>query len=187
MKSIYQFIVEPVNNKRYNNTKTIAGMDFIVSTSEEDVSASNREAVVIETPLDYSGPIEAGDILLVHHNVFKFYNDMKGRRKSGKSFFKENIFFIDYDQFFAYKKDGVWHGYDRYCFIKPTPVKDSYIYKPITNEPLMGTIAIINDSLKAEGLKVGDMICYKPSQEYEFNVGGEILWRMYDHSITLKI
>ena len=187
MKSIYQFIVEPVNNKRYNNTKTIAGMDFIISTSEEDVSASNREAVVIETPLDYSGPIEKGDILLVHHNVFKFYNDMKGRRKSGKSFFKENIFFIDYDQFFAYKKDGGWHGYDRYCFIKPTPVKDSYIFKPITNEPLMGTIAILNDSLKAQGLQVGDMICYKPSQEYEFNVDGEILWRMYDHSITLKI
>lgn len=187
MKSIYQFIVTPVDKKRYNNTKTIAGMDFIVSTSEEDVSASNREAVVVETPLSYSGPIEKGDILLVHHNVFKFYNDMRGRRQSGKSFFKDDIFFVDYDQFFAYKKDGVWHGYDRYCFIKPIPATDSYIYKAVTNEPLMGKIAIINDTLRAQGLKEGDTVCYKPFQEYEFKVDEEILWRMYDHSITLKI
>ena len=154
MKSIYQFIVEPVNKKRYNNTKTIAGIEFIVSTSEEDVSASNREAIVIETPLNYDGPIEKGDVLLVHHNVFKFYNDMRGRRQSGKSFFKENIFFLD---------------------------------KATTNEPLIGTIAIINEELKSQGLKEGDVVCYKPSQEYEFKVDDEVLWRMYDHSITLQL
>ena len=187
MKSIYQFIVEPVNKKRYNNTKTIAGIEFIVSTSEEDVSASNREAIVIETPLNYDGPIEKGDVLLVHHNVFKFYNDMRGRRQSGKSFFKENIFFLDPDQFFAYKKNGEWHGYDRYCFIKPIPAQESYIYKAVSNEPLMGTIAILNDGLKSQGLKEGDVVCYKPSQEYEFKVDDEILWRMYDHSITLQL
>ena len=101
MKSIYQFIVEPKNNRRYDNIKNIGGIDFITSTSEEDVSTSNRQAIVIETPLNYCGPIEKGDTLLVHHNVFKFYNDMKGRRRSGKSFLKENIFFLDPDQFFA--------------------------------------------------------------------------------------
>jgi co-chaperonin GroES (HSP10) len=51
----------------------------------------------------------------------------------------------------------------------------------------MGKIAIINDTLRAQGLKEGDTVCYKPFQEYEFKVDGEILWRMYDHSITLKI
>lgn len=187
MKSIYQFIVKPVDNKRYNNTKNIGGIDFVVSTSEEDVSASNREAIVIETPISYNGPISKGDTLLVHHNVFKFYNDMYGRRQSGKSFFKENIFFVDYDQFFAYKKEDKWYGYDRYCFLKHIPPKDSYIYKPLTKEPLMGKIVILNDTLREKGLKEGDTVCYKPDQEYEFRVDDEILWRMYDHSITLKL
>ena len=41
----------------------------------------------VATPLGYDGEIVVGDLLLVHHNVFKFYNDMKGRQKSGKSFF----------------------------------------------------------------------------------------------------
>ena len=88
MKSPHQFIVKPINGKRYDNTKEIGGVDFIVSTSEEDHKFSNRYAEVLATPLSYDGDIESGDILLVHHNVFKFYNDMKGQRQSGKSFLK---------------------------------------------------------------------------------------------------
>ena len=64
---------------------------------------SNREAIVIETPLGYTGPIKKGDTLLVHHNVFKYYNDMYGRQKSGRSFFKDDIFLIDREQFFYTK------------------------------------------------------------------------------------
>ncbi len=187
MKSLNQFIVEPKDKRRYDNIKTIGGLDLITSTSEEDVSASNRQATVIETPLNYCGPIQKGDTLLVHHNVFKFYNDMKGRRRSGKSFLKENIFFLDPDQFFAYKKDGEWHGYDKYCFLKPIPPTESYIFKPFSREPLMGEVAIINDTLKEKGINKGDTVCFKPFQEYEFNVDGNILYRMYDHFITLVL
>lgn len=51
----------------------------------------------------------------------------------------------------------------------------------------MGKIVILNDTLREKGLKEGDTVCYKPEQEYEFRVDDEILWRMYDHSITLKL
>jgi len=81
MQSPFYFITRPLSGKRYNNTKEIGGIELIISTSEEDHRFSNREAEVIEVPVDYSGPIKIGDKLLVHHNVFKFYNDMKGRRK----------------------------------------------------------------------------------------------------------
>ncbi len=110
MKSPTQFIVKPVNGSRYNNTKLIAGIEFIINTSEEDYNFSNRYAEVIETPLNYKGPIKNGDTLIVHHNVFKFYNDIKGRRKSGKSFFKDDLFFIDEEQFFLYKSEGKYVG-----------------------------------------------------------------------------
>ena len=76
MKSPFQFIVKPVKGKRYDNTKEIGGIDFIISTSQEDHKFSNRYAEVVSTPIDYSGPIQTGDILLVHHNVFKFYYDI---------------------------------------------------------------------------------------------------------------
>tara|TARA_R110000796_G_scaffold26783_4_gene74038 strand:- start:6593 stop:7156 length:564 start_codon:yes stop_codon:yes gene_type:complete len=185
MKSPFFFIVEPLNGKRYNNTKEIGGVEFITSTSEEDHKFSNREAKVIETPIDYNGPIKKGDILLVHHNVFKFYNDIKGNRKSGRSFFKGNLFFVEPDQFFLYNNGGEWKTYDRYCFVKPIEKTESYLYKNVNEEPLVGLIKYPNEYLISKGVKKGDAVTFKPSSEYEFEVDGEKLYRMYDHQITM--
>jgi hypothetical protein len=142
---------------------------------------------VVEVPVGYSGPIKKGDKLLVHHNVFKFYNDMKGRRKSGRSFFRDDIFFVEPDQFYLYRRDGKWYTYDRYCFVKPIPAIDSYIKKPFTNEPLMGTMVYPNAYLLTQGVREGDKVCFKPDSEYEFNVDGEKLYRMFDHQITMVL
>jgi len=76
MKSPFSFLVSPINNRRYNNIKKIGDVDFITSASEEDHKSSNRFATVKATPINYKGEIEVGDTLVVHHNVFKFYNDM---------------------------------------------------------------------------------------------------------------
>lgn len=187
MKSPFYFIAKPINGKRYDNTKDLAGVEFIVSTSEEDHKFSNRYAEVVELPLGYTGPISPGDILLVHHNVFKYYNDIKGRQKSGKSFFRDDFFFIEPDQFFMYKKGSTWNAYDRYCFVKPMPAKESYIKKPFTEEPLMGIMKYPNKYLIDKGINAGDMVCFAPDSEYEFTVDGEKLYRMFDHQITIKL
>jgi len=187
MRSPFYFIAKPVNGKRYNNTKEIGGVEFIISTSEEDHKFSNRFAEVVELPLNYDGDIVKGDILLVHHNVFKFYNDMKGRQKSGKSFFRDDLFFIEPDQFFMYKHGSTWNAYDRYCFVKPIPPTDSYIKKPFSHEPLIGLMKYPNAYLREHGIKEEDMVCFSPDSEYEFTVDEEKLYRMYDHQITIKL
>ena len=187
MKSPFYFIAKPMNGKRYDNTKDIGGADFIVSTSEEDHKFSNRYAEVIELPVGYTGPISIGDTLLVHHNAFKYYNDIKGRQKSGKSFFRDDMFFIETDQFFMYKKDSTWNAYDKYCFVKPIAATESYIKKPFSEEPLMGQMAYPNEYLLSQGIKKGDFVCFTPDSEYEFIVDGEKLYRMHDHQITMKL
>ena len=187
MKSPFYFIVKPKEGKRYDNTKTIGGIEFITSTSEEDYKFSNRYAEVVEAPLGYTGPIVPGDTLLVHHNVFKFYNDIKGRQKSGKSFFKDDIFFIELDQFFLYKSDGDWNAHDRYCFVKPIPPTESYIMKPFKEEPLMGVMKYPSEELISKGVKAGDKVCFHPESEYEFNVDGEKLYRMFTHQIAIVL
>lgn len=187
MKSPFYFIAKPVDGKRYANTKEIGGVELIVSTSEEDHKFSNRFAEVVETPLGYKGPIEPGDILLVHHNVFKYYNDMKGRQKSGRSFFKDDLFFIETEQFYMFKKNNVWNAYSRYCFVKPIKTTDSYIKKPFSEEPLMGIMKYPNEYLLTQGIKEGDLVCFSPDSEYEFTVDDEKLYRMYDHQITIKL
>ena len=188
MKSPREFIVHAVNKKRYNNTKDIGGVDFIISSSEEDHRFSNREAVVVETPIGYNGPIEKGDILLVHHNVFKYYNDMYGRQKSGKSFLKDDLFFIDNEQFFMYKKKDKWFCHDRYCFIKPIAAeKKGSLEKNCAYEPLVGVMKYANIYLKSKGVKEGDKVCFTPHSEYEFTVDEELLYRVYDHQVTVVL
>tara|TARA_R110000787_G_scaffold42859_4_gene105140 strand:- start:2167 stop:2730 length:564 start_codon:yes stop_codon:yes gene_type:complete len=187
MRSPFFFIVKPIKGKRYNNSKEIGGIDFITSTSEENHAASNREGIVVSTPLGYAGEIEPGDTLLVHHNVFKFYNDMRGRQQSGKSYFKDDLFFIDDTQFFMYKKKNKWICHNKYCFIKPIPAIKTYIHKPFAEEPLMGKIRYINKKLLSKGLKEGDLVTFRPETEYEFNVDGEKLYRMFDHHVTMVL
>ena len=114
------FIVRPQEGKRYANIND----GLIVSTSQEDHIFSQRVAEVVELPIKYDGPIRVGDLLLVHHNVFKFYYDMKGRQKSGRSFFKDDLFFVDHMQFFMYHNGLKWNAHDKYCFIKPIDKKN---------------------------------------------------------------
>jgi len=165
MKSPFYFIVKPKGNKRYDSTKKIGNIDFITSTSKEDHAASNRYAIVVETPINYNGPIEIGDTLLVHHNVFKYYNDMKGNERSGKSFFKDDLFFIDNDQFFMYNKNNKWNAHSRYCMIKPIPKKENYLKTHEENEPLMGLVKYPNKYLISKGVNKGDKVSFKPESE----------------------
>jgi len=184
MRSPFNFIVKPYNKRRYDNIKNISNVDIITSVSQEDHMASNRFAIVEELPINYTGPVKKGDMLLVHHNVFKFYYDMKGRQKSGRSFFREDLFFIDKEQFFLYKQDGKWNAYGKYCFVKPVDVKDSFILKQ-GEEPLVGKMKYINQELLNLGVKEGDEISFQPDSEYEFIIDGEKLYRMFTSNITL--
>ena len=187
MRSPFYFIVKPFDDKRYTNTKNIEGMEFITSTSEENYKASNRQGVVVAVPLGYDGPIKVGDILLVHHNVFKFYNDMKGRQQSGKSFFKDNLFFIDYDQFFMYHNGIKWACHSKYCMIKPILKKEKYLKTHQDEEPLVGVVKYSNKKLTEKGIVEGTKVSFQPDSEYEFNVDGEKLYRMFTNNITLTL
>jgi hypothetical protein len=187
MKSPFNFIVRPLNGKRYDNTKEIAGIELTVSTSEEDHMFSNRYAEVVETPIGYDGDIVIGDTLLVHHNVFKYYNDMKGKQRSGRSFFKDDLFFVDNEQFFMYKNKNGWNAHDRYCFVKPIKREESILFKNTIEEPLVGIMKYPNEYLKSQGISPGKKVMFTPESEYEFTVDDEKLYRIYDHQITMTL
>ena len=186
MRSPYNFIVTPLNNRRYDNIKDIGETEFITSVSEEDYESSNRLAKVIALPLQYEGPVDVGDILLVHHNVFKFYYDMKGKQKSGRSYLKDNLFLVDNEQFFLYKRNEKWNAHGKYCFIQPIKAKKSFILKR-GEEPLMGIVKYINQELLDLGVKEGDEISFQPDSEYPFTVDNEKVYRMFTNNITMII
>jgi len=187
MKSPFYFIVKPLKGKRYDNTRTIGDIELVVSTSEEDHKFANRYAEVVELPIGYDGEVAICDRLLVHHNVFKFYNDMKGNQRSGRSFFKDDLFFVDNEQFFLYKHNDKWIAHDRYCFIKPLPKEESIIFKNTKEEPLVGIMRYPNKYLMSMGVQEGDKVSFAPENEYEFTVDDEKLYRIFDHQITMKL
>jgi len=180
------FIVRPLDGRRYDNIKRIGMVDFITSTSKEDHTVSNRVAEVVNLPIGYDGPVKINDLLLVHHNVFKVYYDMKGVERSGASFFKDDLFFIDNEQYFMYNHNGEWHTHSKYCFIKPLKQMSSTIDKNSREEPLMGTIVYINQDLIDLGLSAGDEISFEPDSEYPFYINDEKLYRMATKNITIK-
>lgn len=187
MQSPFCFVVNPLNNKRYDNIKKIGDIDFIISSTKEDHTISNRFAKVIATPIKYNGSIKKGDILLVHHNVFKLFYDMKGREKSGRSFLKDNEYLIEENQFFAYKQNNTWYANDNYCFIKPSLKEESIIFSNDNYQPLTGFIKINNKKLEQLGLQTGDKVCFKPNSEYEFILDEEKLYRVRCNNVTIKL
>ena len=64
---------------------------------------------------------------------------------------------------------------------------ESYIYKPFSEEPLIGEMKYPNEYLKSKGVKEGDLVTFLPETEYEFNIDGEKLYRMYDHHISMVL
>lgn len=191
MRSPTLFLIRPQGGRRYDNIKKFGDIEFITSSSQEDHKVSNRYGEVIATPIGYKGPIEKGDMLLVHHNVFKKYYDMKGREKSGPCYFRDDIFMVEPDQFFLYKHDNEWHTHSRYCFVRPLDNENSNLFNMnIENNnhlSLIGQIVYSNDELDNMGLHKGDLITFQPHSEYEFMIEGEKLYRMFTRNICTKI
>ena len=81
---------------------------------------------------------------------------------------------------------GNWEALDPYVFVKPLPAEIKTLknglevledsYKERKN--LVGTISFPNKTLKAAGVKKGDLIAFKEDAEYEFKIEGEIYYRM---------
>jgi hypothetical protein len=86
-----------------------------------------------------------------------------------------------------YNHKNQWYSHDRYCFVKPIDKKDSFMFKRGNEEPLMGEMVYPNSYLQEQGVGQGSQVSFQPDSEYEFEVDGEKLYRMFDHQITLKL
>lgn len=178
MKSVHNFVVTPKGD-RYNNTKEIEGGSLILNTEIYNHQFVNREATVISTPIAGHTDIQAQDTVLVHHNVFRRWNDVKGREKNSRSFFNESTYFIAPDQIFLYKRHNEWIAPNGYCFVMPLKTVDQLNME--SEVPLMGIVKYSDNTVD-----VGDLVGFRPSSEYEFIIDGQRLYRVLSNFITIK-
>jgi hypothetical protein len=178
MESVYNFVVTPKGN-RYNNTKEVDGGKLILNTEIFNHQYVNREAIVVSTPMVGQTDIKPGDTVIVHHNVFRRWHDVKGREKNSRSYFNESTYFIAQDQIFLYKRDDEWKAPKGYCFVIPLKATDQFNIE--SEKPLQGIIKYSDGTVE-----VDDLIGFRPGSEYEFVVNGERLYRVLSNFITIK-
>jgi hypothetical protein len=178
MKSVHNYVVTPKGD-RYNNTKEIEGGSLILNTEIYNHQFVNREATVISTPIAGHTDIQAQDTVLVHHNVFRRWNDVKGREKNSRSFFNESTYFIAPDQIFLYKRHNEWIAPNGYCFVMPLKTVDQLNME--SEVPLRGIVKYSDNTVD-----VGDLVGFRPSSEYEFIIDGQRLYRVLSNFITIK-
>ena len=179
MKSVYNFVVTPVG-ERYNNTKKVEGGNLILNTEIYNHQFVNRIAKVISIPIIGDTDITPGDEVIVHHNVFRRWHDVRGVEKNSRSYFNEDTYFITQDQIFLYKRNGEWNAPKGFCFVKP--LKETYDPFNINIErPLIGIVKYSDGTVEVNGL-----IGFRPKSEYEFIIDGERLYRVLSNFITIK-
>ncbi len=184
MKHTHCYIVEPING-RYTNKKKVSDKELILNTSIEDHKFVNRLGVIVETPIvNTKYNLQVNDIVIVHHNVFRRFYDIKGVEKNSKSFFEENKYFCYDDQIFLYKRKNKWYAPEGFCFVKP--IHNDNSFDNAKEKPLVGVLKHLGSDLKQLNLKNNDLIGFTPNSEYEFVIDNERLYRIPINSISIK-
>lgn len=183
MKSLFDFIVKPVN-KRYDNEIKIGDKSLITNTNTEDFKAVSNTAEVVSIPSAYSTTIKKGDIIIIHHNVFRSFFDIRGKRKDSRSKFIDNLYFCSPDQIYLYKSDSNWKAFQDRCFIKP--LLDNNDLTLDKERKLIGILKYGNSSLEAVKIVPGDLVGYTPYGEFEFIINDERLYCMKSNDIVIK-
>ena len=183
MRSLFDFVIQPLGGE-YDNEVKIGDKSLVLNTKIESFKAVNNLAVVIDTPKAYKTPIKKGDIIVIHHNVFRTFYDMKGVRKKSRSWFKDNLYLCQIDQVYLYKRDEEWKAFGDRCFIMP--LKDNNSLTLNKEQKLIGILKIGNSSLEALKIIPGDLVGYTPYGEWEFIVDDQRLYCMKSNDIVIK-
>ena len=184
MKSLYNYIISTTN--RYDNKVSIDNKELILNTeiTERDYKFVNRIGTVVNVPINISTPIKQGDEVIIHHNVFRRWFDVKGVERNSGSYIDEDKYIVSPDQLFAYKQNGKWHCPNMYCFVEPLENED--IWSTESEQKLLGKLTYTNDYLESLRLSYGDTVGFTPDSEYEFNIDDKKLYRILSTDITIN-
>ena len=178
MNSLYDFIVKPIGEGRYNNSKKIGEKELILNTKIESWKFVNRFAKVVSTPLAITTNIKKGDIIVVHQNVFRRFYNMKGKQTNSRSFFKNDLYFVSSDQIYLYKNKGEWQSFGDRCFVKPIKNKDKFNLG--IEHSSKGVVKYTDGCFKKNKL-----IGFNPRVNHEFIIDNELLYKIPNENIEI--
>ena len=181
MKSTFYFLVTPLNGGEFMR-QTKDGL--IINANIDDHKSTQRLAKVIACP-EGTG-VEEGDILLVHHNIFRPYYDMKGRLRKSSNLVKDKLYYVEPERVYMYIRDGKEYVFGDYSFIKPVNKDmDGFQYSTNVEKEMIGEVALIEPSFsEQEEVSIGDVITFTKDSEYEFRINDERFYRVPTKNIV---
>lgn len=179
MRAVNDFIVE--TNVRYNNEIDLGTGTLVVNTeiSERDHTFVNRVGRVVGLPVLQETPVDIGDYLIIHHNVFRRWYDVRGQERNSSSYIDEDRYRVGLDQVYGYNKGDGWLSVPGYCFVVPLEERSGLLNQRIQ---LRGKIKYGDASFVKD-----DIVCFTPASEYEFEIDGEKLYRVRTQDITVRL
>lgn len=180
MNSPYRFIITPLDGK-YTTSKKVKESTLYLTASIEDAKYVSRIGIVLSVPLFYKGNIKEGDIVILHHNIFRDYYNQNGKVVSSFNYLNyenQDLFLVYEDLIYLYKSKDEWIPHLNYCFVRPIKTIDE-ITKLEKLDQLKGKVVYSND------IDTGTLVGFLPESEYEFEINNEILYRMKTSDICL--
>jgi len=178
MRAIYDFIIKPYSERSNGKTK-VGDSELILNTELQNHNYTSRHAIVLEKPVAIQTEVEKFDEVIVHHNVFRRFRDIKGVEKNSRSYLDENTFLASTDQVYAYKRNNTWRSTKGFSFIKPILDQDDWS----ENVEVKGKgVVKYSDGF----LEKGQFVYFKPGTEYEFFIEEERLYRVPNNLILIK-
>ena len=182
IKPLEKFLVKPYGDSEYIREKK----GVIVTSSIENHMDVNRIGVVVETPISYKGDISPGDVIIIHHNIFRSYYDMKGYERKSREYFKDNLYLVDENQIYLVKKNNNWNSFDHFCFVSPKEEEKKMVALD-KYESNQGVVVFSNKHLEFMGIGKGDDVAFVDDSEYEFEIDDVKMYRMKTKDICIKL
>ena len=179
MHSVFNYLVEP-KGSRTTGVKKIEGQTLLLNTDLQNHEYSNRIGKLLSLPLvNVYNELREGDDVIVHHNIFRRFRDVRGQEKNSKNYLSEDIYLVQPDQIYAYKRNNEWKALEGFVFVMP--IKETKMFSLDSEKPLIGIVKYSNGEFKED-----DLIGFRPNSEYEFIIEGQRLYRVPTNSITIK-
>ena len=179
MHSVFNYLVAPKGD-RTTGKKTIDGQELLLNTDLQNHEYTNRIGSVLSLPLaNKYKELKEGDDVIVHHNIFRRFRDIKGLEKNSKNYLSEDVYLVQPDQIYAYRRNDEWMALEGFCFVMP--IKETKMFSVDFEKPLKGIVKYGN-----KDIEIDTLVGFRPNSEYEFVIDGQRLYRVPTTSITIK-
>ena len=113
----------------------------------------------------HSVPVFNGDTVVVHHNVFRKYYDMKGKEKFSSSKIRGTTYLASHLEVFAFNSGDGWKSIEPYIFMS-------------SDQTHNGEVLVSYIGSEDDGIIPGERLYYRPDSEYEFIIDGVKMYRV---------